>query len=162
MSRATLLYIIMLAVCAAGLWVILGFGANLTPPVDLSGQWDLTATDPRTAERLGETLDVAQSGRFLRLSFERGGKYDLKITREMRGGAAPPPAHAQIFELEAAGKACTLAASGAALNGSVTVAFAGPERYRFVLTRPRADHSQAKDAAANAVPPPPTAQATAR
>src|SRR4051812_28593267 len=33
MSRATLLYIIMLAVCAAGLWVILGFGANLTPPV---------------------------------------------------------------------------------------------------------------------------------
>ncbi len=60
MSKASSIYILFALVFAAGLWLILGFGASLIPPPNLAGQWELS-TSPHT-------LTIEQSGKFLRLA----------------------------------------------------------------------------------------------
>jgi hypothetical protein len=68
-NRSTIVYVLMVGVFAAGLWLILGPGAALLPPPppDMAGDWELTPL-PGTAGDI-QTLRVEQSGRFFKLTF---------------------------------------------------------------------------------------------
>src|SRR4051812_27085066 len=68
MSRSTVVYIVMVAVFAAGLWVILGFGNRaLRAPEDLAGDWEVRPPDGQGAP--ATPMRVEQSGRFLKITF---------------------------------------------------------------------------------------------
>jgi hypothetical protein len=66
-SKATSVYIIMLAVFGAGLWAILSFGSILLEaPTDLAGRWELRpegAPDSAAAH----TLAIDQSGKYFQI-----------------------------------------------------------------------------------------------
>ena len=94
MNRATTVYILVVGLCAAGLWVILRAGRDMAPPPDIGGAWLLepaVAGGP-TAELPGERLWVEQSGRYFQFRFGRpggGGQVlDLKATEWPEPGAA--------------------------------------------------------------------------
>ena len=64
MSRAYIVYILMFAVLAGGLWVVIELGESLRAPDDLSGEWTVawkTAPPPEVADSV---LRIDQSGRF--------------------------------------------------------------------------------------------------
>ena len=68
MSRSSIVYIVMVAVFAAGMWVILGFGSRaLRAPEDLAGEWELHPADGDGAA--AKSMHVEQSGRFLKITF---------------------------------------------------------------------------------------------
>src|SRR4051812_18276309 len=86
MNKATAIYVIVLLLSAAGLWLILRAGSNLHAPTDLSGSWEIGGEDPGTLEALGEKVSIEQSGQFFQLSFERGLTVDLRLMDETSGG----------------------------------------------------------------------------
>lgn len=83
-SRPTVVYVTMLGLSVVGLWVILTLGRNLRPPPDLSGQWQLTPLSAQAA-KLGATMQVEQSGRFLQIKFENG----QTVSAQMEGSQTP-------------------------------------------------------------------------
>lgn len=78
MSRPTLVYIIMLAVCAGGVYAIMRVGANLHATPDLTGTWEVADAAKAAADAAGPTLSVEQSGRFVQIQFSDGLHLDLK------------------------------------------------------------------------------------
>src|SRR5436190_22566204 len=82
MNRSTIVYVLMIGVFAAGLWLILGPGASLLspPPQDLSGDWEL-APLPGTAGDV-QTLRVEQSGKFFNLTFAKGPSLRMKLIEQ--------------------------------------------------------------------------------
>jgi hypothetical protein len=58
-SKATSIYVIMIAVLIGGLWLILAMGSTLMPPTDLAGKWELK--NPSGTR----DLSVEQSGKFV-------------------------------------------------------------------------------------------------
>src|SRR5439155_11567980 len=84
MNRATAVYVAMLAVCAVGLWGILRVGGRLRAPPSLAGVWDIDPIDP-SAARLGGSMTVEQSGRFVQVRFASGRALDLKLADEPDG-----------------------------------------------------------------------------
>jgi hypothetical protein len=65
MSRSTVVYLVMLVVLVAGLWIVLEIGARLSPPEDLAGRWSVQSTGGPVG------LIVEQSGRYFQLTFDR-------------------------------------------------------------------------------------------
>ena len=74
-SKATSVYVIMVAVLVGGLWFILSLGSTLLPPTDLAGKWELSGP-AGSADLL-----VEQSGKFVNLTMADW-KADLKITED--------------------------------------------------------------------------------
>jgi hypothetical protein len=74
-SRATSVYVIMVAVLFGGLWLILSLGSTLVPPTDLAGKWELAGPEGPA------DLTVQQSGKFVNLAMA-GWKADLKISQD--------------------------------------------------------------------------------
>ena len=102
MNRATAVYIIMLAVAVAGMWVILALGDTLTAPTDLAGQWELlppgekvsavekaaaSTVDPMAAGK-SPMMAIEQSGRFFQVSFDDGTRLDLMLRRDADASAS--------------------------------------------------------------------------
>ena len=78
MSRATLVYIFLLSVCAGGVYTIIRIGAGLHATPDLSGTWDITDAAKPAEGKGTATLTVEQSGRFVQVQFSDGLHLDLK------------------------------------------------------------------------------------
>lgn len=134
MSRATLLYIVTLVACAAGLWLVLRTGTGLVPPTDLSGVWFVGGEDPAQPEVLGETLYIEQSGRYVRLNFEQGLIIDLTMVSERR----PDPGTGDGLDLELKGPLWSLSAHGTGADGPLIFHLEdlkGPVAHRFTARR---------------------------
>jgi hypothetical protein len=87
MHRATVVYVVMIVACAAGLWAVLSIGGRLRAPEDLAGKWTLSpgfiASGPAMPiAPYGPGMTVDQSGRFFQISFENGPRLDLKLDDE--------------------------------------------------------------------------------
>ena len=93
MNRATIVYILVVGLCAAGVWGILRAGRDLAAPPDIGGAWLLEpAVEGAPREDLpGERLWVEQSGQYFQFRFGRpggGGQVlDLKATEWPEPGA---------------------------------------------------------------------------
>src|SRR4051812_31251253 len=94
MSKPTLVYAVMLVACAGGMWGILRAGATLSAVTDLTGTWTIDGGPlgpvPGGPESLGGHFTVEQSGRFLRVHFERGRMLDLKAVVVPSGAVTQP------------------------------------------------------------------------
>lgn len=90
-SRATIIYLAMLALFGVGLWAILSVGSIwLRAPEDLSGQWQVHALDAGADDIPLLTMSIEQSGKFFKLTIQDRG-YDLKLTDQTRVGADGSP-----------------------------------------------------------------------
>jgi Kef-type K+ transport system membrane component KefB/nucleotide-binding universal stress UspA family protein len=92
MNRAAVVYLVSIGICAAGLWAVLELGGGRRAPVDLNGEWSLSAIEPTPnngAPRRQVTIE--QSGRFVRLSFDGGPYENYRLT--------PAVGHADAAEL---------------------------------------------------------------
>ena len=84
-SRPTIVYGVMLACTAVGLWAILAIGHDLKPPPNLAGQWRLIP-ETRGSAALGSTMQIEQSGRFLQVSFENTPRESFRISNSQTPG----------------------------------------------------------------------------
>lgn len=143
MSRTTLVYILMLAAGAGGLWLILRAGSGLAAPTDLSGAWAVGGDDPSSPRDLGDTLFIEQSGRHFRLNFERGLQVDMKMLAESR----PDPATGRGLEIRMAGGPWTLTALGPGAAGPLIFRLDGPAPHTFTVSRRQEDAAAAETSA---------------
>jgi hypothetical protein len=92
-NRATIVYILVVGLCAAGVWGILRAGRDLAAPPDIGGAWLLEpAVEGAPRDDLpGERLWVEQSGQYFQFRFGRpggGGQVlNLKATEWPEPGA---------------------------------------------------------------------------
>jgi hypothetical protein len=131
MSRATLVYIVMLVACAGGLWAILGLGKRLQAPTDLSGVWAVGGEDPSVPKQLGESVVIDQSGRFVRLNFSNGLLVDLKLKEDQ----PPAPEAGKNLDMVFEGPRWKLSAFGESEQGPLIFRLSGPEKHTFTATR---------------------------
>jgi hypothetical protein len=83
MKRATSVYVIMLIAFGIGLWAIITTGSVfLHAPHDLSGTWVLRQ-EPASAPEAFRELNIDQSGRFFRISFN-GQAHSLSLESSQR------------------------------------------------------------------------------
>lgn len=148
MSRATLVYILVVLASIAGVAVILERGTLLNAPPDLSGEWHVLGD----SAALGRTMRVEQSGRFLRLSFERPLRIDVKLVSQLPGRDESTTRRAVQTEFKGGGWTLTTLGVGAA--GPFVCTLSGPERHTFTVTRASAE----ADALVHASPAPITTQ----
>ena len=131
MSRATIVYILVLVVAVVGVMVILNRGERLTAPPDVSGEWTIgriDAASPAPADTVGRRVFIEQSGRFVRMNFENGLQLDAKLIYER----APQ----QGVTLRFRSHDWELTAEGMNVNGPLVCQLIGSQRYPFTLARP--------------------------
>jgi hypothetical protein len=131
MNKATAIYLVVLLLSAAALWLILRAGSNLRAPTDLSGSWEIGGEEPATLESLGDTVSIEQSGQFFQLRFERGLTIDLRLVDATSGGL--------LF----AGAKWQLNAIGQIPNGPFIFRLTGPQRHTFTVSRAEDDSNHA-------------------
>src|SRR5262245_29520199 len=85
MSRAYMIYILMAATLAGGLWVIFTLGESLRAPDDLSGNWTVHWDQPPPGFAAKGKMRVDQSGRFFTVKFEDGPTLKLRLADKFRG-----------------------------------------------------------------------------
>jgi hypothetical protein len=132
MSRATLVYILVLVGAIGGVMLILNRGEHLTAPPDVSGEWTvgrIDAASPAPANTVGRRVFIDQSGRFVRMTFESGLQIDAKLHFEPR-----PPQQGLTLRFRAPD--WELTAEGMNVSGPLVCQLIGSERYPFTLTRP--------------------------
>jgi len=132
MSRATLIYILVLVAAVGGTMLILNQGARLTAPPDVSGEWTvgrIDAASPAPADTVGRRMFVEQSGRFVRMTFEKGLQLDAKLHYE-------PRPQQQGLTLRFRSSDWELTAEGMNVDGPLVCQLIGSERYPFTLSRP--------------------------
>lgn len=94
-SKATSVYIIMLAIFAAGLWAILSFGSILLhAPTDLAGKWELHPEDAPESPA-AHTLAIDQSGRYFQIVLDDK-HFPARQTQQERITSATDPDEVRI------------------------------------------------------------------
>src|SRR5262245_10606476 len=73
MNRATLIYVVMIAVFGAGLVAILRLGRGLSVPPDLAGKWQCEPDE--------KVMQIDQSGRFVVIDLD-GTRRSMRITQQ--------------------------------------------------------------------------------
>lgn len=131
MSRATIVYVLMLLLGVGGLWLILGAGSRLRAPTDLSGAWGVGSEDPTIPETLGDTVNIEQSGRFVRLDFAKGLIIDVKLKDE----SLPDPVHGKLLDMIFEGPTWKMSALGEGRGGPLIVKLTGPQHHTFTIAR---------------------------
>jgi hypothetical protein len=82
MKRATSVYVIMLVAFGIGLWAIITTGSVfLRAPHDLSGGWELSPIPSGAQTTSISELNIDQSGRFFRVTFD-GQSHALSLASE--------------------------------------------------------------------------------
>ena len=81
MSRASVVYLLMIVVFVAGLWAVMAIGGRLAAPEDLRGRW--VAVEGADAASRWSGMSVQQSGEFFQLAFD-GGPSDVAVTMHGR------------------------------------------------------------------------------
>lgn len=85
MSRATSVYILMLAIFGSGLWAVITLGTVLLrAPHDLSGRWELRPRGAPANAKPSHVLHIDQSGRFLQVTID-GRTYPMKLIADEPG-----------------------------------------------------------------------------
>jgi hypothetical protein len=107
MSRAYLVYFVMAAMLACGLWVVLTLGESLRAPDDLSGSWAVHWDQPPPGFPANGKMHVDQSGRFFTIKFDQGPTLTLKLNEQYRGAR-----EGRDLSMTLAGENCTLACTG--------------------------------------------------
>jgi hypothetical protein len=135
MNRASLVYIVMALCLVAGLWAILDFGSGLKAPPDLAGTWEIepdaaAVVAPVTAP-LGRSVQLEQSGRFLRLHFESGRVADLKMVADHVATGDGRTLHAIDFT----GRGWALSAVGDPKEDLMRMELLGPVSLSFMARR---------------------------
>ena len=125
-----------MALClVAGLSAILAFGSALRAPPDLSGTWeiepDARAVVAPTPAALGRWMTLEQSGRFVRLHFERGQVVDLKLTAEKAAIIGGQYVHAMEFS----GRGWALSVEGDPAMEVMRMDLLGPLSLSFTARR---------------------------
>lgn len=100
MKKTTIIYLLVLFVGAAGLWVILRLGNRLQAAADLTGTWTLQSgllgPDAGAAESLGEGFEIDQSGQFFRIRFSSGRRMNLRARQLPRGIIGQTPVEVDL------------------------------------------------------------------
>ncbi len=130
MSRTTVIYVLVLLACAAGVYAIIDFGSSMTAPTDLTGIWDVGVDESADKNALGAKMNIEQSGRFVRLNFDGGLKVDLKLVSQHR--PAPPE---QALQMSFQGSGWKLTAEGAGAEGPLVFHLVGPQEHKLTVTR---------------------------
>src|SRR5687768_3201406 len=135
MNRASLVYIVMALCLVAGLWAILSFGSGLKAPPDLAGTWEIepdaaAVVAPVTAP-LGRSVELEQSGRFLRLHFESGRVADLKMVADHVATGDGRTLHAIDFT----GRGWAMSAVGNLEEDLMRMELLGPVSLSFMARR---------------------------
>jgi hypothetical protein len=117
-SRATSVYVIMVAVLVGGLWLILSLGSTLLPPTDLAGKWELTGPDGPT------DLTVQQSGKFVDLAMT-GWKADLKISQDANQNPISQQSATGKGEIVLVGNGQTVSFENLGITDQCTIRFGG-------------------------------------
>jgi hypothetical protein len=139
MSRATLVYILMVLVGVAGTVVILKRGHVLHAPPDLSGDWHILGAESTANDSagLGRTMHVEQSGRFVRLRFDRPLTIDVKLLSH--APTADGPTTRRAVQMQFKGNEWTLATLGVGAGGPLACTLSGREYHTFTVTRAATD-----------------------
>jgi hypothetical protein len=118
MNRTSLVYLVVCAMFALGIWAILAVGtAFLTAPRDLAGRWG-----PADAAASGEGFSISQSGRFVRISPDSGGQhFDVVLTQSSRPAEGTAD---QVLEFD--GDGWHVEGIGSAAGDAVKFTFRGP------------------------------------
>ena len=126
MSRAYVVYILMFAVLAGGLWVIYEIGGAMRAPDDLSGDWKLTWATPPPPQSSEPLLHIDQSGRFFVVRLGKAKPISMTLRPGWRGAR-----DGRRLQMELAGQAWTMRVDGeiplkGARTPEVNVELAGP------------------------------------
>jgi hypothetical protein len=85
MSRAYIVYFLMIAILAGGLAVVVTLGESVRAPDDLSGRWTIN-WEKAPPEFVGQgEMRIDQSGKFFTIHFEKGPTLTLKLEEKWRG-----------------------------------------------------------------------------
>jgi hypothetical protein len=111
-SKATSVYVIMVAVLVGGLWLILAMGSTLVPPTDLAGKWELT--EPAGTHE----LSVEQSGKFVNLVMD---KWSASLKIKASGSQSTAGQNSIVMT----GNGQTVTFAGLGINDHCTIRFDG-------------------------------------
>jgi hypothetical protein len=89
-SRAYVVYILMFAVLAGGLWVILEMGTAMKAPDDVSGEWSVAWNGPPPQGSTPPVLRIDQSGRFFVVRFGNAKPISMTLQSGWRGSRDGP------------------------------------------------------------------------
>jgi hypothetical protein len=149
LSRATLVYLLMLLVFGLGLWAILSVGAIwLRAPADLAGRWKLIG--PEGAQHATE-MRIEQSGRYFYI-LVGGKRLDLKVQAAHVVGS-------QELHLRLAGGEDVVTFRGPGRGDDFEVVFEGSHPGRWHAKRISRTYKQARASAPASLPARPTAAA---
>jgi hypothetical protein len=85
MSRAYIIYILMFAALAGGLWVVIELGEAMRAPDDLSGEWTVAWKDGPV-----DTMRIDQSGRFFNLRLGNAKPISMTLQPGWKGASDGP------------------------------------------------------------------------
>jgi hypothetical protein len=131
MSRAWIIYILMFAVLAGGLWVILEAGGAIRAPDDLAGEWTLVwlTSPPPNGGDVPPLMRIDQSGRFFQVQFGQAKPIPMTLRHGWRGLRDGPR-----LDMQLAGGAWTMKIDGdippkSTRAPQVNVELIGPTRH---------------------------------
>ena len=137
MKRHTYIYVLVLLVGAAGLWLVLKVGNHLEASADLGGSWRIESgplgPGADGPENLGDGFDIDQSGQFLRVRFASGRRLDLRARQMPRGPITEQPVEVDLVGDHWELKGTVSRSPEGALIGNFRLT--GPEKARFIAYR---------------------------
>ena len=148
-SRATLVYLLMLLVFGLGLWAILSVGAIwLRAPEDLAGRWELIGPE---GEQSATEMRIEQSGRYFNI-LVGGKRLDMKVVQAQVAGS-------QELHLRLVGGEDIVTFRGPGGGDDFEVVFEGSHPGRWHAKRTSRTYKQARASAPASLPARPTAVA---
>jgi hypothetical protein len=154
-NRATQVYILVVGLCALGVWAILRAGRRLEAPPEIGGAWLIEPAEAgaSAADLPGERMWVEQSGLYFQFRFARpggGGRVlDLKATEWPASGATGATRYLLT------GEGWEVSARLSEQRRSMRVRMTGPEPAVFVARRSGEDIEVAPAPPPRPVEPPP-------
>jgi hypothetical protein len=136
MSRAYIVYILMFAILAGGLWVILTLGHATRAPDDLSGDWQVTWTGALPPGGDAPEMHIDQSGQFFEVRLGKRPPLSMKLRPGWKGLRDGPmlamELDGQPWKMNISGKYPSLASWKIP---SIEVELVGPTRHVGVARR---------------------------
>ena len=155
MSRATLVYILVIGLCAVGLWGIIRAGQGMAAPPDIGGAWLLepAVAGAPAGELPGERLWVEQSGQYFQFRFGRPGGGGQVLN--LKATEWPEPGTPGQGRFTLTGNGWDVLAALSERRRSMRVRMIGPTPLAFIARRSAEDVEIAPTPPPEPVEPPP-------